>query len=212
MYPRLLYIKTQGNKIYHPGSPVFYQNKKLAGIVSDTYCEDTDDGQIYYIHIIPMYYIVKTLEKKCNNQIYTNEISEITKINKYNVKNGTIYHPNLLIRIPLDVYFTLEGDSDKIILINGTQEYRYNEMKTIISNERTLLKEEDNYVVNATLLILLNIINKSVTNDFRDFIRSHLYLDKPFLLKIGDELLNEHKITKIINVNELSYTFTLMIK
>lgn len=214
LYPRLLYIKAQGTKMHSPGSPVFQKsNKKLVGIISETYCENTNN---YQIHIIPTYYIIKTLEKKCNNQIYKINEREIAKINKYNVKDGTVYHNNLLISLPLDVYFALEGDIDKTIIINGNQEHRYNELETIITNERYLLKNENSYVVNATLLILLKVIDKSIANEFRSFIRSNLGLDKKFLLNvcdgISDGISDDKKINKILNVNDLSYTFTLTIE
>lgn len=213
-YPRLLFIKVRSDKINNPGMPVFQKDGKLIGIITDTYYGNT--------YIMPIYYLIKTLQKKCNNKIYTINNDNIKKINKYNVIDNIIYHNLLSTKIPLDVYLTLEGDKNKIININKNQEYEFVELQTnVISNERFLLKENTNYIVNATLLIILKIINNRIIGDFINFVQ--LNFNKKILLNITKsniindmellslEILENNIIKKEIEINEILYIFTMFV-
>lgn len=94
------------------GSPVFINNK-LVGVFSKA----CSNNQI--VLIIPIYVLIRNLEKKDNNNIYMYS-SIPRKINSYYVKeNMTIYHQTLKIYIPLSTYLLLEGDSDKESLIHN---------------------------------------------------------------------------------------------
>jgi hypothetical protein len=206
LYPRLLYIVVFSNETHCKGMPVFQKNKKLIGIISNKY-----NGKTY---IIPSLYIIKTLQKNCNDKIYTINIDDIKKINKFNVVNNMIYHNLLTINIPLDVYLTLEGDKNKIVTINKTDEFEFTELKNnTISNERYLLKEDDNYIVNASLLITLKVINNCIIGDFMCFIRSNL--SNKILLNISnDDILNlpkNNSIKKQIEFNDKLYYFIMFV-
>jgi len=214
LYPRLLYIKVTSNKINCAGMPVFQKDGKLIGIISNTHCGNT--------YIIPTYYIIKTLQKKCNNKIFKINNSDITKIDKFNVTNNIVYHQLMSKKIPLDIYFTLEGDEDKTLIFNKNKECRYVELETImISNERYLIKENENYVVNATLLITLKVINNRIMDDFMNFVR--LNFTKKILLNItkndiSNDIENlsldssmENKIRIPIEINRKLYNFMMFV-
>jgi hypothetical protein len=170
-YPRILYLKLKNdsNKIYYPGLPVFQKDGKLIGIVSSTIRNE--------IFVLPSYYIIKSLKKSCNDKIYGISLNEqIKKINKYNVNDEkTVYHNALGIKIPIDVYFMLEGDINKTVLINKNIEKRYQELNNFpMGIERYLLIENNNYIVNATLLIVLKTINNRIISNFINFIKIHI--------------------------------------
>lgn len=205
-YPRILYIKISKSDNHHYGLPIFQKNKKLIGIIASIY----DD----YSLVIPTYYILKTLQKKCNNNIYVINNNNIKKIDKYNVKNNCVYHNQLSLKIPLDVYFTLEGDDNKNVLINS-QECTYLLLDYFpLSNERYLLKEDDYYVVNATLLIILKLIFNKLDNNFMKFIIDNLD-EKIFLSITKSNTINEESKENILisynNHNESLYEFKLLI-
>lgn len=208
LYPRLLYIKVKSDDTHCTGMPVFQKDGKLVGIISDTYSKNT--------YIIPTYYIIKTLQKKCNDKIFTINNGNITKINKFNVINNDVYHRLMSIKIPLDVYFTLEGDENKIINLNKNEEYRYVELENImISNERNLLKENRNYIVNATLLIILKVINNRIMDNFINFIQ--LNFTNKILLNIRKkDAINDIKQSSMdstipIEINGTLYEFTMFV-
>ena len=207
IYPRILYIKAIYNKVHYPGTPVFQKNGKLIGIISNIIND--------YVYIIPTYYIIKTLQKESNDKIYMLYDKNITKINNFNVKNNYVYHKQMSIKIPLDMYFVLEGDKHNTICINKNEEHNYTEMENImISNERHLVKEGENYVVNATLLITLKVINKCIFFDFFDFI--HVIDTNKFLLNVVQcDILNNvpnfsvNEIKRQITIKDTTYVFTM---
>jgi len=209
IYPRILYIKAICNKIQCPGTPVFQKNGKLIGVISNIIND--------FAYIIPTYYIIKTLQKESNDKIYMIYDKNITKINNFNVKNNYVYHKQMSIKIPLDMYFVLEGDKHNTICINKSEEYNYSEMENImISNERYLVKEGDNYVVNATLLITLKVINKCIFCDFFDFIQ--LIDANKFLLNVVQcDILNDvndlsdNEIKRQITIKDVTYVFTMYV-
>jgi hypothetical protein len=112
-YPRLLYYKmTSDIKISagYSGSPIFDSQNKLVGII----CTIKYD----YILVLPIIYLIKTLQKKDNNNIYwiNENMNNILKINNYNFKSNNLYY-KALGNIPIDIYFLLEGDNCKSLLI-----------------------------------------------------------------------------------------------
>jgi hypothetical protein len=147
------------------GSPVFINNK-LVGIFSKSY----SNNQI--LLIIPIYVLIKNLEKIDNNNIF--KYSEIPKkINKYNINNIketiTIYHPTLKYYIPFSTYLLLEGDLNKVSNIqNSFGETKYEKMiiDTKFGNmiDCNLIKSNQNtYLITPRLLSLLKrIFNQQV--------------------------------------------------
>jgi len=205
LYPRILYIKIKcdaDNIKNIVGSPVFQKDGKLVGILANTIYDD-------FVYVLPSYYIIKTLQKECNDKIYKINHNSINKINKYIVNNNSIYHNTLGIRVPLDVYTTLEGDENKMVIINKNEEQRYIEINMPnISNERFLKKENENYIVNAALLITLKVINNRITSNFINFVKSHL--NEKILLNIKkNELSNDIGNLSLDDLNVINQQITI---
>jgi len=132
------------------GMPVYNDKKdKIIGIFSKYNIQDNT------LYIIPIYILIKTLNKIDNNNIYT--------VNNYLV-NQTIFHPNLKYILPINIYFLLEGDKN-MIFYKKKNIYNY-----IIDNNPLLYNNNyieyyqfsDNivYKYNLRLLTLLNKILK----------------------------------------------------
>lgn len=86
------------------GSPVFIK-KKLVGVFSKAYSNNEE------LLIIPIYVLIRNLEKEDNNHIF--EFPFVPKkINSYYVKENKIYHPSLKFEIPFSTYLLLEGDNN----------------------------------------------------------------------------------------------------
>ena len=94
------------------GMPVF-DNNKIVGVFSKAYSNNQT------VFILPIYILIKTLEKRDNQHIYN--ISCIPKkINSYHVKdNGEIYHPTFKFDIPVASYLLIEGDIGVGFLIHN---------------------------------------------------------------------------------------------
>ena len=88
------------------GSPVI-MNDRIIGVFSKF------DDRESIAYIIPIYIIIKNLIKEDNYNIYglpTIIVSNINKINSYNIKENYIYHPTLKINIPINTFLMIEGD------------------------------------------------------------------------------------------------------
>ena len=97
------------------GTPVFDSNNNLIGI----FCKmRIIDGETYG-YILPVIYLIRTLEKKDNKNLYFLDIDnyENMKIGNYEVDSmNTIYYQATNCRIPLEIYYSLEGDMRKTII------------------------------------------------------------------------------------------------
>lgn len=140
------------------GSPVFIDDK-LVGIFSKF------NKAKYIAYILPIYIIIKTIEKKDNSQVYTVMQSNIKKINNYNVKDDMVYHPTLKIYIPLSSYFLIEGDMEN----KFTLQYMENELITLetclypttdltLSNNMDIIFVDREYMITTRLLTLMKRI------------------------------------------------------
>ena len=205
--PRCMYIIAQmeENKNLQSlsGSPVFNNDNKLIGV----FCKQLNNE----IYILPSYYIIKTLIKKDNNSIYgVNFEDSIKKINNFNISNNSIYHKSLNTYIPVDAYFMLEGDIGKELLINNEHVHRFVDIHNSlpITNERTIVKDGSKYVVNAALLILLQMINKRIIINLIDFVKNNI--GKKMYVVINEPILdNENNLTKKIVFGKEQYNITI---
>ncbi len=146
------------------GSPVFIKNK-IVGIFSK-YRPDTKT-----IYVIPIYVVIKNIEKNDNNHIYSIQTENIKKINSYNVKDNEIYHPTLKINININTYFLLEGDTNnKVIIHYENKEKNKIEIEEIESSikenlispcDLNIVSRKDNleFKINTRLLSLLHRYN-----------------------------------------------------
>jgi hypothetical protein len=203
--PRCMYITAvmeNKDKRSLVGSPVFNNDNKLIGI----FCNQINN--IFYI--LPSYYIIQTLVK--NNAIYGIDFEDqITKINKSNVySDNIIYHKTLNTYIPIDAYFMLEGNVGKELLINNEHVCRFVDLHNSlpITNERTIIKDGSKYLVNASLLILLGMINKRIIINLINFVKNNI--GKKMYLVVNETILNcENKLNKKILFREEEYNLTI---
>jgi len=127
------------------GSPV-YIDDKIVGIFSKFNQKES------IAYILPIYIIIKNIEKKDNENIYGLEPDKvISKIKSYNIKNNQIYHPGFKSIIPVDSWMLIEGDIDNEIINHP--------IKLKISNEPLLILEEKKYKITSRLLTLLKKMN-----------------------------------------------------
>ena len=141
------------------GSPVYIDNS-LVGVFSKF---DVNESIAY---IIPIYIIIKNINKKDNINIYELPIkNRINKINGYNVKDNIIYHKTLKIKIPINTFLILEGDLNVKFLVRYVMtNIIINHMvtrpiKLRISNESYIVTQNLEYKVNPRLLNLLKNFN-----------------------------------------------------
>ena len=127
------------------GSPV-YIDDKIVGIFSKFNQKES------IAYILPIYIIIKNIEKKDNENIYGLEPDKvISKIKSYNIKNNQIYHPGFKSIIPVNSWMLIEGDIDNEIINHP--------IKLKISNEPLLILEEKKYKITSRLLTLLKKMN-----------------------------------------------------
>jgi len=162
------------------GKPIFNHDKKLVGIISKI------EGDIVYV--IPSIYILKSLEREDNGNIYTLPLTNIKKINKCFVKNNMVYHASLKVYIPLDVYLTLEGDKNKVINVTSiaTKNRNFVLLNTPIKNDTGLVINNNDIKITSSFIHYLKIIenigliiqifnNISTKRKFRYEINDKLY-------------------------------------
>jgi hypothetical protein len=134
------------------GSPIFFNNK-LVGIFSKY------NIQKHFAYIIPIYLVIKNLEKIDFTNIYCSPTTDINKINSYKVKNNMIFHPSLRINIPISTYFILEGDiNSKFVIRTNNNTKEYNTLPSILI-DTDIINNNDEYKINFRLLTLINKLN-----------------------------------------------------
>lgn len=199
-YPRLKYIEIENNDKFNniSGSPVFDVKSKIVGILCKVnVLENT-------AYILPIVYLLKTLLKKDNNNIYYIENNKnINKINRNIVKDNNIFTKTLKL-IPLDCYFLMEGDKEKSEKIFENNEnypsiikYSNVEEKILISLESKLIKKKENlYKVNVALMKYLKILKKKdILKQIVDIIENEKY-DKSLFINI--EIINKKVSFKLM--------------
>ena len=169
----------------------------------------SEDNNIY---ILPTYYIIKTLNKLDNDNIYSLD-DNISKINKYFIRNNNIYHKSLKINIPLDAYLNLEGDINNEVLVNDKLiNYSNISDNLLISNERRLIMNNNILTVNATLLLLIKMYYNQNIFDIFTFIMNNVSNNKnKIFLKIlnkKDEIVDK-SIIKNVKYNNKTYKFMI---
>jgi hypothetical protein len=136
------------------GSPVFIDNK-LIGIFSKYNVRQN------VAYIIPIYLVIKNLEKIDFVNIYCSPTIDINKINSYNVKENMIYHPSLKINVPVATYFILEGDINSRFIIQTKSGFKSYDSLAIINIEIDIVNRNEEYKINPRLLTLINKFNIS---------------------------------------------------
>jgi hypothetical protein len=141
------------------GSPVFDNYENLVGIFSKI--KVIDDK--LYGYVLPVIYLIKSLEKTDNENLYYLNINdyENLKIGKYEVLQNeenipTIYYYPINSKIPLDIFFSFEGDIDKSLICKNIQLKKYEFQKyDNFDISQKIIKKEDTFKLNTGLLTYL---------------------------------------------------------
>jgi hypothetical protein len=142
----------EGNRLDRgmSGSPC-YMNDSIVGMLIGR----TDNEEAY---ILPIYIIMKVINKINNNKIYTIDMtkikqSEIWFIDDNPVINNTVNH-RFLGCMSLEAYMMIEGDHDKDVIINGVkQKYIITPESDHISN--LVIRNKNSYKKSLRLMKLL---------------------------------------------------------
>ena len=140
------------------GAPVFIDNKLVGA-----FCKYKMKEKLAYI--IPAYIILKTLDKTDNDTVYGTDLTNITKINNYNVNDNMIYHPTLKIKIPIETNFMIEGDNNITFIINYNMNKKKEVVETNLSSKTYFLnsisdiieKPDNIYMITNRFLILFKL-------------------------------------------------------
>ena len=145
------------------GTPVYCKsngNIKLIGIVSKT-----SDNLVY---VIPIIYLIKSLNRKDNNNIYTiNNIDNLSYLNNYKIySNNNIYENSINNYIPISCYINLHSDICKKIIVKNKslRETKINfcKLESNIINSFDYKVENNTIYLTSSLLRLLKEINERV--------------------------------------------------
>ncbi len=145
----------------NPGSPIYNEKNKLAGIVSKV-INNNNQSDIY---CVPVNYILKALSKKDNTKIYTlgEDIDYIDKINNYKIICNKIYCNLHKIYIPVDTYIAVHGDNSTYISIvfnNGRcKRVSLYEINNNLSNNNLLIKNNQ-LLLSYGLITLLYVLEE----------------------------------------------------
>jgi hypothetical protein len=175
------------------GAPVFSIDGRLIGV----FCKYMIEEDHLLGIVLPTIYILKSIQRQSNNSVYKLDFNsyENLKIGNYEIQkendNYYIYHPSIKSKLPLDIYYNLEGDANKFITIKNTltktvtsKQFTNNtnfdiDINLVLSNERYTFKF--NYGLLSLLLsygykqaiqkIVKNYLNydKSLNNIFITF-------------------------------------------
>ena len=180
-------LKTDDNLSGLSGSPVFCDDK-LIGVFSKF------DIKEYIAYIIPIYIVIKNLNKKDNTQIYELPL-KINKINSYNIKDDMVYHPKLKILVPINTFLMLEGDIQKMFIVrhditNNIINCMTKPKKLNISNENFIVNNNLEYKINSRLLVLLKkIVNKQIISYLFNHISKNFDSKNPILFSLIENKL-----------------------
>ena len=167
------------------GSPVLINNK-VVGIFSK-YNIVTKT-----VYIVPIYIVIKNLDKTNNNSIFYYNTLNIKKINIFNVKNQEIYHPTFKINININSYFLIEGDDN--IYINVTDNMN-TESKIMITPYEDLIADNSNEIINVNT-------SYKITSRFLTLI-NRFNIDKSIIKLIFTKLNKKEQRTQLwFNMNE----------
>jgi hypothetical protein len=196
--PKILYIKADildENIVERSfsGSPVFNENNKIIGILSK---KNINDNTVY---IIPIYLLIKTLNKKNNNSFFAIDYDlPIKKINTSHVKNNCILHKPLGIMVDLNTYYLIEGDEKTYENIDGNDIMYTNITNYLyIDNNKDLVLDKWNYKLTVRLYSLIRTIYSDISSELFEFLKNN-YQNK-IIVYINKSKLRNKKYYEIDN-------------
>jgi hypothetical protein len=170
------------------GSPIYYGDKIIGIMVSGI----KDYSQVF---VLPIYIVLKNLDRKNNDDIFYIPNSDIKKIGYYNInEKNQIYHPTLKTYIPVSSYYLLEGDGQYVnINIEIGHELKEVASKYVkypkkLCNETNITIDKNdifNYKISTRLLKLMNSFNydKRFIINMVEMIRNNQDADLWFSIK-----------------------------
>ena len=164
------------------GSPVFSNENHLIGI----FCKYQIENKHIYGWVLPIIYVIKSFTKNDNKNMYTLncDFYENLKIGQYEIQKEEnelfIYHLSANYKLPLDIFFYLEGDENKFIQLKNTLT---NEMKSISFTKydnfditTNLEKREKTFKLNSGLFALL--LNNHYQVEVQKIVHNYYKSDK----------------------------------
>jgi len=177
----------------YSGAPVFSLDGRLIGV----FCKFMVQEEHTLGIVLPTIYILKSIQKNDNNNMYRLDFNSYDnlKIGNYEIQKEYddyyIYHPSIKYKLPLDIYYNLEGDKNKFTVIKNTL------TKTITSKQ---------FINNNNFDIDINLISTNERNTFKfnSGLLSMLFLYgyKNAIQKIIKNYLNYKR-----NLNNIFITF-----
>lgn len=200
--PYNLYLECEINETYDlrslSGSPIITKDNTLIGIMAKY---DIINNLVY---VIPIYYLIKTLTKVNNNEIYGVNFEGICDVPK------TLYHKFLKTELPIETYIMLEGDQEKDFKLNKLL-LRYENINNIfpLSNSRYLEKKVDYIIVTNCFLITIKNIVKEQMRDIIKYVE--LFKNRTILCIISktNEITERFKFKRIFKIDEIEYEIML---
>ena len=144
------------------GSPTFDNNDNLIGIFTKI---EIIDNKIYGF-ILPTIYLIRSIDKKDNENLYYLDIDNYNnlKIDKYDISldennKYQIYYQPINLKIPLEIFFSIEGDYDKTCLCKNTytqetKTYEFHKYDNFDISLR-LIKSNETFKLNTGLFMYL---------------------------------------------------------
>ena len=175
--PQNLYYKMESIKKFgegDSGKPVYDKRKNLVGILSKV-----DNN---YCYIIPAIYLINSLEKKDNYNIYSiSNYKNIKKINHLKVTNNKIYYSKMMNHINIQTYLMLEGDKNKKALIQLDnlifKNEKYSIKKDYIKNSFLVENTKNEFSCNSGIILFLKKSQLINIFNFLEFIFSKRRFD-----------------------------------
>lgn len=177
------------------GTPILDIEHKLIGVFCKINIENNKEDDTFKIfgYILPSIYIIKSINKNNNESIFQidTQTYDNIKLGKYEIQKDktnqyTIYYLPTNSKLPLDVYFALEGDEDKNIMSKNT--------KTLSSRQLKFIKN-DYFDLNINL----------IQNENKEYKLNTGFMS--ILLKNGHKLIANSIVHKYFNSKSLNDTW-----
>jgi len=184
IYNKILLEETYDETLIHKykglsGSPTFDDNDNLIGIFTKI---EIIDNKIYGF-ILPTIYLIRSIEKKDNENLYYLNIENYNnlKIGKYDISldetnKYQIYYQPINFKIPLEIFFSIEGDEDitcecKNTLTQEAKKYEFNKYDNFDISLK-IIKNNDTFKLNTGLIMYL--ISNDMFSKYSDIFNNQI--------------------------------------
>lgn len=177
------------------GMPILDIENKLIGVFCKFTIENNKDDDKFKICgcILPSIYIIKSINKNNNESIYQidSQSYDNIKLGKYEIQKDksnqyNIYYLPTNSKLPLDVYFALEGDEDKTIMSKNIKN---------LSSRQLKFTKNDYFDLNINL----------IQNETKEYKLNTGFMS--ILLKNGHKLIASSIVQKYYNSKSLNDTW-----